>query len=239
MSKLASYDKTLREFEKKFGLEVRSAKPNTERWLEMRLGVISASNASRAVSKKGSDTRNTYLCELVADVCTGVIEELNFKQTNWGKENEDAARSAFEFSTGQRMIPVTFVFKNTKFRIGCSPDGVIVPDEKPSEIKAPWDSTNYVNFLLNGVQKPEWKWQNQFTMWVMDADEMDVTHFDPRMKAKPIHTITVKKDNDMRKKLEDSIPELILDMDDMLKKVGVKFGEQWTRLAQKGRHDAA
>lgn len=234
MKSLVSHDKILREFEKKFGLEVRGAKQGSERWLEMKLGVASASNAYRAVAKKGSDTRNTYLYELVAEVCTGVIEELDFKQTKWGKEHEDAARSSYEFSTGQKMTPLVFVFKDKSFRVGCSPDGVILSASKPAEIKCPWDSTNYVKWLISGEQKREWKWQNQMTLWVMGADEMDVTHFDPRMKASPIHTILVKRDPDMQKRLTDSMPELIHDMDKMLKEIGVEFGEQWTRLAQKG-----
>lgn len=233
MSKLANYDKVLREFEKKFDLEVRSAKQQSERWLQLKLGVISMSNASRAVAKKGTETRNTYLCELVAEVCTGVIEELSFKQMEWGKQHEDAARTSYEFSTGQHMAPLTFVFKDSTFRVGCSPDGVILQSIKPSEIKCPWDSANYIKFLLDGVQKPEWKWQNQGTLWVMDADEMDVTQYDPRMKAKPIHTLIVSKDSEMQKKLDDSIPELILDMDKMLKEIGVEFGEQWIRLGEK------
>lgn len=239
MKKLAEYDRILREFEDKFGLEVRSAKQGTDRWLELKLGVISASNAFRAVAGKETDTRQTYLYELVSEVCTGVIEEISFKQMDWGKEHEDAARSSYEFSTGQHMKPLTFVFKDNKFREGCSPDGIVLQSMKPAEIKCPWDSTNYVKFLIDGIQKREWKWQNQFTLRVMGVDEMDVTQYDPRMKAKPIHTVLVKKDHDMQKKLEDTIPELILDMDKILKKIGVPFGEQWTRLVKKGSNDAA
>lgn len=234
---IARYDKLLREFEKKFNLEVRAAKQGSERWHEMKLGVISASNASRAVAKKESDTRHTYLCELVAEICTGVIEEVSFKQMEWGKSHEDAARSSFEFSTGQEMIPLNFVFKDNKFRAGCSPDGVILPI-KPAEIKCPWDSANYIKFLIDGIQKPDWVWQNQMTMWVMGAREMDVTQFDPRMKTKPIHTIIVSKDPEKQKKLDDAIPELIFDMDKMLKEIGVEFGDQWHRISQKGkRHE--
>lgn len=238
-NRLVVYDKILREFEAKYGLAIRDARQGSDVWLKTKLGVVSASNASRAVSKEGTETRNTYLCKLVADVCTGVIEDdYNFKQTNWGKENEDAARSSYEFSTNQHMSPLPFVFKDGLFRVGCSPDGVILGANKPAEIKCPWDSTNYVKFLLEGIQKPEWKWQNQMTMWVMEADEMDVTHFDPRMKTTPIHTVLVKRDPDMQKRLSEAIPELLHDMDKMLEELGVKFGEQWLRLRDK-KNDAA
>lgn len=229
---IVGIDQILRQFEAKFGLQVIGAQQLSETWLQMKLGVISASNASRAVAKKDSETRKTYLCELVAEVCTGVIEELSFKQMEWGKEHEDAARSSYEFATGQKMTPITFVFKDETFRTGCSPDGAIIDALKPSEIKCPWDSANYIKFLLDGIQKPEWKWQNQFTLWVMNAGEMDVTQFDPRMKAKPIHSVVVTRDSEMQKKLDDMIPELIFDMDKMLATIGVKFGDQWLRLAK-------
>jgi hypothetical protein len=237
-NKLAMYDKILREFENQYGLAIRSARQGSEVWLQTKLGVISASNAHKAVAAKGTAKRQDYLCELVAEVCTGVIEELNFKQTEWGKQHEDAARSRFEFSTNQHMTPLAFVFKDLSFRVGCSPDGVILGTNKPAEIKCPWDSTNYVKFLLGGIQKPEWQWQNQMTMWVMGADEMDVMQFDPRMKTTPTHTILVKKNPEMQKKLTDSIPELVLDMDKMLKEVGVEFGDQWLRISGK-KNDAA
>lgn len=232
MKTLADIDKTLHAFEKKFGLTVRGAQQLSESWFHMKLGVPSASNASRGVSKKGTATRNTYLCQLVAQVCTGVIEEMNFKQMEWGRQHEDAARSSYEFANSVKISPLSFVFKDDTFRVGCSPDGIISPT-KGCEIKCPWDSTNYVKFLLGDEVKSEWEWQNQFTLWVMGADEWDMTQFDPRMKTRPLHTVTVKRDADKQKKLDDDIPELLLDMDKMLSQLGVKFGDHWLGLAKK------
>lgn len=237
MKTLADIDRTLQAFEKKFGFNVRGAQQQSEAWFQMKLGVVSASNASKAVSKKGTAARNTFLCELVAEVCTGVIEEMSFKQVEWGKQQESAARSSYEFANDTKMTPLAFVFKDDSFRIGCSPDG-LVSTSKGAEIKCPWDSTNYVKFLLGGDVKSEWEWQNDFTMWVMNAEQWDVCQYDPRMKTRPLHTITVTPDADRQKKLNDLIPELLLDMDGMLKELGVKFGEQWTRIAQAQRETA-
>lgn len=232
MKTLAEIDKTLQLFEKKFGLNVRGAQQRSESWFHMRLGVVTGSCFSDAVAKKDSATRATYMAELVAAICTGVIEELDFKQTNWGLENEDAARSSYEWASGQKVTPLGFVFKDDTFRVGCSPDGAVFP-LYPTEIKCPWVSANYVKFLTAGIQKAEWKWQNQGTLWVLDADEMDVTHYDPRMKVKPLHTVVVKKDLEMQKKLDDMIPEFVLDLDKMLAQIGITFGEQWLRIAKK------
>lgn len=236
MKTLTEIDKTLHAFERKFGLTVRGAEQLSEPWFQMKLGVISASNASRAVAKKGTATRHSYLCELIAEVCTGVIEEMNFKQTEWGKQHEKAARSSYEFANNVKMQPLSFVFKDENFRTGCSPDGLVTAT-KGSEIKCPFDSANYIKFLLNDEVKAEWEWQNQFTLWVMGAAEWDVVQFDPRMKTKPLHFMTAKPDLDKQKKLDDDIPELILSMDQMLASIGVKFGSQWEMIAEKQKRE--
>lgn len=231
MKTLAKINELLQEFEQKFGLPVRGMEQRSEAWFQVKLGVISASRFSEAVAKKESATRLTYMAELVAQVCTSVIEEQSFKQTEWGEQHEDAARSSYEFIAGVRVTPLGFAFKDNSFRVGCSPDGAIFP-LKPNEIKCPWDTANYIKFLTEGIQKPEWRWQNQGTLYVLDADEIDVTQYDPRMKVKPIHSIIVRRDPEMQKKLEDTIPEFISDMDKMLKEIGVEFGDQWKRLAK-------
>lgn len=240
MKSLRSIDQLLRKFEKQYGMEIRGTQQMTEPWFQLKLGVVSSSNAHRGVAKKGTATRHTYLCELVAEVCTGVIEELSFKQAEWGIQHEDAARSSYEFAAGVKFTPLTFVFKDDKFRVGCSTDGLVtVPGakspSKPCSIKCPWDSANYIKFLTGGEVKSEWEWQNDFEMWVLEAGEIDVAQYDPRMKTKPMHIVTVPRNPERQKKLEDAIPELILDMDNMLKEIGVDFGSQWTRLAARAK----
>lgn len=234
MKTLADIDGLLSEWERRFALPGRNVEQLSEPWFQLRLGLITASNASRAVSKKGTQTRNTFLCELIAAVCTGVVEELNFKQTDWGKQHEIAARSSYEFANDIKIIRTPFVFKDNTFRIGCSPDGFTTPT-KGTEIKCPWDSTNYIKFLLGDEVKTEWAWQNEFSMWVTGAEEWDLTFFDPRMKTRPMHTITVWRDPERQAKLNDAIPELIHDMDLLLAEIGVKFGDQWKRIAAKNK----
>jgi len=226
---LANINENLEAFERKFGLTVRDAQQGSGRWLELKLGVISASNASKLVANKTSETRLSYMCDLISEISTGAIEEMNFKQLEWGKAHEDAARSSYEFETGHKMNQVLFVFKDDSYREGCSPDGLLeVP--KGAEIKCPWDSANYVKFLVSEKIKPEWQWQNQFNMRVTGADEWDFVMYDPRMKKSPMKRITVARDEKMQATLNEAVPEFISDMDQMLKKVGIEFGDQWKRL---------
>lgn len=221
----------LRQFEKKFGLKVRGHQQQSEAWFQIKLGVISASNAFKVVAKRDSETRNTYMCDLVAEVCTGMWEEVNSRHMEWGRQHEDAARSYYEFSTGNTVTQLPFVFKDETFRTGCSPDGFVTMN-KGTEIKCPWDTANYIKFLTAEKIKPEWQWQNQFNMWVTDADQWDFCQYDPRMTKQPQKTSTVSRDPEKIKILDDAVPQFIQDMDAMLIRIGVPFGEQWSRIAK-------
>lgn len=233
MKTLDDIDKTLLEFERKFGLTVRGHQQLSEAWFNLKLGVISASNASKAVAGKTTDTRFTYMAELISQVCTGIQKEIDFKQMEWGRQHESAARSSYEFQHQVRIQPLTFVFKDQNFRAGVSPDGLIMDANKRAvEIKCPWDSANFIKFLLEEKIKPEWNWQAQFNLWVLDADTMDFHQYDPRMKTKPLHTTSVVRDPKMQEQIEETIPEFVRDMDRMLEKIGIQFGEQWHRIAR-------
>lgn len=229
---LDDINKTLTVWSERYGMPIHEAQQGSAAWFKLKLGVVSASNASKAVAKKDSETRATYMAELVGQVCTGIMEEINSKYLDWGNDHEDSARSCYEFQTGNDMIQLPFVFKDDSFRVGCSPDG-IVSLSKGVEIKCPYNSTNYIRFLTDDKIKPEYHWQTQFTLWVMDAGEWDFVQYDPRMKLKPMRILTVARDEEKMKAFDDLIPAFIQDMDKMLAKTGCAFGEQWERLIVK------
>lgn len=231
MKTLADISKTLEKFHARHGLAVSGAQQGSEAWLKLKLGVISASNASRVVAKRDSETRLTYMAELVAQVCTGIMEELNSKYLDWGNQQEDAARSHYEFVTGYKLTQVPFVFKDEGFRIGCSPDSLIFSENKGNEIKCPFNTVHYIKFLTEEKLKSEYVWQNQFQMWVTDAEVWDAVQFDPRMKTKPMHIATIERDAKAMKAFDDLVPQFIEDMDKMLDRAGAKFGDQWARAA--------
>lgn len=214
------------KFSEKFGFDAGFAQQGSAEWFRSKLGVISASNASKVVAKKDSETRATYMAELIAQVCTGQAEEINSKYLDWGSQHEDAARSCYEFMTGLQVKQLPFVFKDETFRIGCSPDG-LVTEQKGAEIKCPYNPTNFVRFVVDDKIKPEYQWQYNFTLWVMDAEEWDFVQYHPLMKKNPIKILTVTRDAEKIKALDDLIPAFISDMDDQLKKLGFTFGDQW------------
>lgn len=226
MRQLKQINETLEAWQKSTGLPLLGSEQGSEAWFKAKLGVISASNASKVVAKYDSETRNTYMCELVAQICTGqMAEESNFKAMVWGKENEASALSSYTLETNFEVTQVPFIFKDDTFRVGCSPDGVT-----PShglELKCPYNSANYIKFLCGDDLKSEWMKQVQFCMWVTDAEMWDVSQFDRRMKTKPIHTVTVARDKETMACFDKMVPQFISDMDAMLIKAGGEFGQQW------------
>lgn len=225
MKTLNQINQTLSLFESKYGIKVSEAGQGSAAWFKTKLGVLSASNASKIVAKAGSENRNTYMMELIAQICTGEQEEISSKFTDWGNQHEAAARSSYEFETGTDITQLPFVFKDESFREGCSPDGITL--DKAIEIKSPFSATNYVKFLISDFLKPEWSYQVQFQMRVMDCAIVDMCQYHPNMKKIPLAIKTIERDEKIQSTFNDSIPQFIYDMDKYLNKIGVSFGSQW------------
>ncbi len=229
MKSLKDVSRLYDAFQKRYGIAIADAQQGSTMWQILKLGVISASNVNKAVAKAGSETRNTYLAELCAQICTGTFDELNSKYLEWGNFHEDAARSYYEFSTGNEVKQLPFVFKDDSFRMGCSPDG-IVNETKGVEIKCPFNAVHFVKFLVEDKIKSEYVWQYQYSLWVMDATHWDFVQYHPSMKKNPMKILTVEKDEKIFKIFDELIPKFIEDLDKMLAKAGFRFGEQWERL---------
>lgn len=233
MLNLDQYAKQIKSFQDKFGSDVILGEQGSEAWLQSRLGVITASEVSKAVAKVGTDTRNTYLCQLVAEVATGMVEEINSKYMEWGKLHEGSARAAYEFANDCEIQEVGFIFKDDSFREGASIDGFVAGQNKLVEIKAPYNPTNYIKFLMQDKIKAEYMWQYQYQMRVTGAEVADFVQYDPRMTVKPFKALTVEIDPEYQTKFDELIPAFISDMDKALKDLGISFGDHWRRLAVK------
>lgn len=233
MKTLGDINTLLSEFHKKHGIDLHGAKQGSSEWHAARLGLITGSNLHKLMGKPGNETRKTYMAELVAQVCTGIAaDEIRSEAIKWGNDHEDAARSSYEFATGEIVEEVPFVFMDEKFREGFSPDGLLsVP--KGLELKCPFNSVHYVKFVTEETIKPEYKFQVHHAMRVTGAEEWDFGQFDPRMKVKPLHYVTIERDEKIQSLIAEAVQEFTHDMDKMLEMLGVRFGDQWLRISEK------
>ncbi|MGE9267760.1 MAG: lambda exonuclease family protein, partial [Verrucomicrobiales bacterium] len=102
-------------------------------------------------------------------VCDDPMEFMGNKYTDWGNEQEPAARALFQKKKGIPVTEVGFVGRGDGAPIGCSPDGLIA-DANGNwlgglEIKCPQVDT-HVDYLLEGVLPTDYKLQVHGSMAV-------------------------------------------------------------------------
>lgn len=216
----------------RLGFDTTKIEQGSTEWHISRLGVITASRASDLIAtgrggKGYGKARESYLMELLAEVATGQAKEQgSFKQTEWGHEYENSARQIFAFNVGLPVQETPFIYADENMRHGCSPDG-IADDHSGIEIKAPFTTPVYLDFLLNGEIKPEYLDQVQFSMFVTGLPYWHFANYDPRMKVKPFNAVTIERDESMMKTFADAVGQMVFDMDAQLEKLGMRFGDQW------------
>jgi predicted phage-related endonuclease len=198
----------------------------SEEWKKLKLGVLSGSNILRALAKKGTETRNTYMMELVGQIATRQFDEINAKALDHGKANEESARAAYEFETGHKVEQMGFIYGKDK-RIGVSPDGLIPSIKKGLELKCPITAKVHADFLCNEKVKSEYLAQVQFSLFVSEYETWDFASFCPFFKSSMIKIKTFEKDPKMFERFENELPEFVKDLDASLKKIGLEFGQQW------------
>lgn len=235
MKTLKEIESQIKSFQDKFGVDLLHAEQGSLNWHYSRLGVVTASNASKVVAKVDSETRKTYMLELIAQIATGVAEEINSKYLDWGKMHESACRASYQFEHDVHVKQVSFVFRDEDYREGVSVDGLAIYHDGlvPVEFKCPYNTVHYLKFILDSKIKKEYEWQCQFGMRVIGADLYHVGQYDPRMTVSPFKTMIFEKDEKAQATLNDAVPQFLSDMDGVLKELGLEFGQQWKRLSIK------
>ncbi|WP_237388039.1 lambda exonuclease family protein [Xenorhabdus sp. Sc-CR9] len=222
----------------KTGIDIDVIEQGSEAWMQLRLGVITASDAWKILTKNKSanvwsDTKATYLYELIGEICTGVYKDVNARTLAWGKEYEQEARDSFSFYSDLNVIEVPIIYRDESMRTACSPDG-LCDDQLGLELKCPSNTDVFIKMALNGVNgiKREYMAQMQFSMWVTGLPAWHFINYDPRMPAgKEIVRVLVEQDPECASQFDDLIPEFIERMNAHLKTLGIEFGNQW-----KGNH---
>lgn len=168
----------------------------TDEWHKLREGVaITGSNA-----KKVKGTGDAFLYETLATMLTKrVKKEVHNEHVDRGNELEPEARKTYEKETKNKVLEVAFIENG---RYGISPDGIVFKEKefngkvkKLIEIKCP-DTNNHIRYILENKIPAEHKDQiiHGFVV-VDDCDEIDFISYCPMFAFKPLHIITVKRNN--------------------------------------------
>ena len=179
----------------------------SESWLRIRLGKVTASRVADVMAKTKtgvSASRGNYLIELALQRVTGVIEP-SYKNDamQWGTDNEQTARTAFEVAHNVFVDQVAFVDHPTIKDFGCSPDGII--GDSLLELKCPYQSAVHWSYFKDGCPSKYYT-QIQAQMSCTGAKSVWFVSFDPRMPARSqLYIEEVMREEEFIKKMDDYI----------------------------------
>ena len=189
----------------------------SEEWFKARLGKITASSVADVLAKTKtgvSASRGNYLIKLAIQRVTGQIEESYTNDAmQWGIDNEDQARVAYEVASGNFVDQVGFVDHEIIDWFGCSPDG-LVNNDGLVEIKCPNSATHWEYFKTKEVPK-KYFIQMQAQMSCTNRKWCDFVSFDPRMPEKSqLLIIRVPRDNTFIGIMETEVMEFLMEVFD-------------------------
>lgn len=189
----------------------REVEQGSNAWLELRKGKVTASRVADVMAKTKtgvSASRANYLIELALQRVTGVIEP-SYKNDamQWGTDNEQTARTAFEVAHNVFVDQVAFVDHPTIKDFGCSPDGVI--GDSLLELKCPYQSAVHWSYFKDGCPSKYYT-QIQAQMSCTGAKSVWFVSFDPRMPARSqLYIEEILKEEEFIKKLEDEVKQFL------------------------------
>ena len=182
---------------------IKDIEQGTEEWLNLRMGVATASKFKDVMAGGAGKTRKSYMYSLAAELITGQREESFSNQyMEWGTETEPQARAMYEFEACCDVEEVAFIKLGSGHAIGCSPDG-LVGDAGMVEIKCP-KTTTQIETFISGKMPTGHKAQVQGQLWVAKREWCDFISFDPRIEgAASYYRERIYRDEDYIKKLEE------------------------------------
>jgi putative phage-type endonuclease len=191
--------------------EYKEIEQGTDAWLQIRKGKVTASRVADVMAKTKtgvSASRGNYLIELALQRVTGVIEASYTNDAmQWGKDNEQTARTAFEVAHNVFVDQVAFVDHPTIKDFGCSPDGII--GDSLLELKCPYQSAVHWSYFKDGCPSKYYT-QIQAQMSCTGAKSVWFVSFDPRMPARSqLYIEEVMRDTDFIEKLESEVKQFL------------------------------
>jgi putative phage-type endonuclease len=154
-----------------------------QEWFAMRAGKFTGSRFSDLMARTRSGpaaSRQNLIATLAIERLTGAcVPTYQNAAMQRGTDLEPEARSAYEARMGVLVEEVAFIVHPDYPNVGVSPDG-LVGDEGMVEIKCPDSTAKHLNYLLEGKQANEYRWQLQGQLWVAQRKWVDAVSYDPR-----------------------------------------------------------
>lgn len=190
--------------------------PGSEEWRRLRLGIPSASQASRIITPKGkpSLSRTKYMHELVAErLLDDWLGDDAGQFAARGTEMEIEAVRLYEMLTDTDTEPGGWCLTDDG-RAGCSPDRLIMGAKRGVEVKCPKPST-HVAYMLSDGHGDDYGLQIQWSLWVTGFDSWDLISYHPEL---PHAMLRVGRNEPLIKLINDRAAEFCDELETMHEK---------------------
>jgi len=180
----------------------------SESWFAARCGSLGASQVHDALAKTKTGwgaSRANLRARLVAERLTGNPQD-SFSNTamQWGVDNEDEARTAYQWHTGSMVIEVGLYTHPTIKGTHASPDGEIGVSGL-IEIKCP-NTATHIETLKSQSVASKYITQMQWQMACTDRQWCDFVSYDPRMPEDlQLFVQRIERDNDFITATEEQV----------------------------------
>ena len=199
----------------------------SEAWFKSRLGHLTASRMSEALSKGTGVTRDKYKMQLISERLTGQSEKsFSNGYMEWGVQQEKFALMRYECDTDCIVDEAEFYTHPTIKWLGASPDGLLMDADGSIkgliEIKC-LKTENHLEFFLSESPKIPAKYvtQMQTQMWVTGAEWCDFVSYDSRVihEHRQIFITRVKRDDKFIKDMEKETIKFLAEVEETINKL--------------------
>jgi putative phage-type endonuclease len=191
-------------------------------WHNLRLGKVTASKLKDLMAADNLSLIDRLIAEIVSEQKEDGYVTAEMQR---GTDMEPLARVAYEEERGVKVELVGFIQPDNYEWFGVSPDGLISVNGKYSkaiEIKCPKTQT-HVKYIRQGGIPNEYYYQTlSYFIANEDLESLDFISFDNRFVLKPLHIVTISRDE-----LKEDIEKAHEAMDKFWKKF-MKYYQQLT-----------
>lgn len=151
----------------------------SDEWKMARLGIPTASQFDKLITPKTmkpSESRVPYAHRLIAErILKRPQDDKAAGYAQRGKEEEDSARTYYEFVKGVTVDRVGFIMRDDR-KSGASPDGLVL-ERGLLELKVP-SAPVHIGYLLD-TEGIGYRCQVQGQLWVAERDWVDTVSYHP------------------------------------------------------------
>lgn len=156
----------------------------TEEWLQLRRGKFTASQVYRLMGAKGiGKIGESYILECVTEEFGAILPDVKTLAMEFGTFTEPFAIAHYERVFNVEVEKMPFFIAEWCDQAGSSPDGFISSLNKGIEVKCPFNPLHHITYMLLSSHeelkelKPEYYWQIQMGMAVLEASSWDFVSF--------------------------------------------------------------